>query len=175
MEYLIPALFLFLLMAVIGLLLRGPRQRTAARAGGAVNRAGRPAPALASHYTPVVIPRPVLTVAPPPRALWDERGWQRWRKDGTTLYVGEYRVHERKSRQVRRFPGYIRIRGHEIETYIASLPPAVRHHPKGPCFQYVDDPWFRLHWHRPPRNADEAILYVEQVLHEAINDTGPDR
>ncbi|MGC8873545.1 MAG: hypothetical protein ACP5SI_03735 [Chloroflexia bacterium] len=171
MEYLVPAILLLLLAAVAGLVLRSPGRRPADRAGSAACGAGRPDPPPGSRRGQATGHRSVLVVAPPPRPFWDERGWQRWRENGCTLYAGEYRARERQSRQMRRFPGYIRVRGCEVDTYIASPPSTVRYHPKGPCFQYVAGPWFRVHWHRPPRNADEAILYVEQVLDEAINGT----
>jgi hypothetical protein len=33
----------------------------------------------------------------------------------------------------------------------------------------VDGAWFHVNWRQPARNADEAILYLEKVLDEAIN------
>jgi hypothetical protein len=30
-------------------------------------------------------------------------------------------------------------------------------------------PWFQLNWHRGANNVDDAILYLEKVLDEAVN------
>jgi len=166
MENVVLALFLFLMVATVGLGLWEPRRWGKKRAG-LVSGTGRPAPPGARCES-------VLTIAPPPRAFWDERGWHCVRQDGCLLYTGEYRIRDRRTRQVQRFPGCVRVRGPQVETYIASPPAAVRHHPKGPCFQYLDGSWFRLHWHHAPRSADEAILYVERILDEAVNGTGRD-
>jgi hypothetical protein len=56
-----------------------------------------------------------------------------------------------------------------VTAYIADPPPEIRRHPHGACFQLYRDPWFQLHWSRPARNPDDAILYMERVLDESIN------
>ncbi|MGC8959360.1 MAG: hypothetical protein ACP5OO_06180 [Chloroflexia bacterium] len=116
----------------------------------------------------VIEPSRPLAIGPRPRDAWEEQGWTRRRKDGTWVYEGYYRVWDRYGRQ-RRFPGQIIMRSGEVCPYIADPPAELRTHPKGPCFMLTQAPWFRVHWHRPARNADEAILYIEQVLAEALN------
>lgn len=116
----------------------------------------------------VIGPARPVTIGPRPRGVWEEQGWTRSRNDGTWVYEGYYRVRDRHGRQ-RRFPGRVIVRPGEVRPYIADPPPELRTHPKGPCFMLVRAPWFRLHWHRPAGNADEAILYIEKVLVEALN------
>lgn len=118
---------------------------------------------------PLVIgPDRPVTIGPTPRGVWEEQGWTRYRNDGTWVYEGYYRVRDRHGRQ-RRFPGRVIVRPGEVRPYIADPPAELRTHPKGPCFMLAHTPWFQVHWHRPAGNADEAILYIEKVLAEALN------
>lgn len=106
------------------------------------------------------------TVRPPDRGAWDERGWTRRRDGNNEIYEGEYQVGGR------RFRGRIEIgRRGRIQAFIHNPPRAIRRHPHHACFQQVGvgTGWYLLHWSNSPRNADEAILYFEQVLDESIN------
>lgn len=115
----------------------------------------------------VIGPSDVVRVEPPRRPAWDERGWRRRVLNGATAYEGEYRVRRPDGSQLS-FPGQIQMSGRVPATYIADPPPELRRHRHGPCFQLAKAPWFRVHWHRAPRNVDDALLYVERVLDEAV-------
>jgi hypothetical protein len=115
----------------------------------------------------LVAPSAVVRVAPEPRAAWDERGWRRTREGAAELYVGNYVV--RRGRRPEAYRGHILVAGGLVTPYIADPPAEIRSHRKGPCFQLSNPPWFRVHWQRPATNVDDALLYVERVLHEALN------
>ena len=115
----------------------------------------------------VIIPSVPTWIAPPKRPAWDEQGWREVVNGTQTFYEGHYRVRQRNGR-LAEFPGRILV-GDNITTYIAHPPPAIKRHPKGPCFQLTTPPWFRVHWHRAPSNVDDALLYVETVLDEVLN------
>lgn len=115
----------------------------------------------------IVGPGVVIPIRPPTRAVWDERGWRATTTSTSTIYEGEYITNVYGT--TRRFSGRIVERGKSIATYIADPPSAIRDHPKGQCFQLATPPWFRVHWHRAATNVDDALLYVEQILDEALN------
>lgn len=112
-----------------------------------------------------VQPPKAVTVTPPERGAWDERGWTRTVGGGRETYEGFFMV------GTRQFRGRIEVRNHSrnVEVYIYNPPREIKHHPHGACFQLVGDDWFYLHWSRPARNVDDAILYMERVLDESIN------
>lgn len=112
-----------------------------------------------------VQPSQTLTVTPPERGAWDERGWTQTSDGGHVTYQGYFSV------GTRQFRGRIeaRNRGRDITVYIYNPPREIKHHPHGACFQLVGDDWFILHWARPARNVDDAILYLERVLDESLN------
>lgn len=110
-------------------------------------------------------------IAPPPRYVWDERRWRRI-EDGTSVqYLGEYLISAHGRSASRSFRGRIVEEPDGIKAYVADPPAAIRQHPKGPCFQLVKAPWFRVHWHKSPPSVDEALLYVERLLDECVNGT----
>ncbi len=112
-----------------------------------------------------VEPSKTVTVTPPERGAWDERGWTRTINGGREIYEGYYTV------ATRRFRGRIEVRGNRgrnVTVYIYNPPREIKNHPHGACFQLVGDDWFMLHWARPARNVDDAILYMERVLDEAL-------
>jgi hypothetical protein len=125
----------------------------------------------------VVEPSAHLVIGPSPRVLvekvrrpiWEEMGWAVVSKGGRPVYEGVYEVLQRSTGQTRRFDGYVIRDGSVFTAYIADPPPEIREHPKGPCFLLTEAPWFRVHWYRPARDVDTAILYVQRVLDEAIN------
>lgn len=119
--------------------------------------------------TVVIAPVASVTVDPPPRAAWDDRGWLRRNEKGQIIYEGEYHVADRRSGQRRRFRGVVVQSAGEVVPNIADPPLELRNHPKQPCFQLSKPPWFKLHWHRAAGNVDDAIIYIERVLDEAIN------
>ena len=127
--------------------------------------------------TTVVGPRPAVitpgamtaTIAPPPRFAWDEKRWRKIREGATTHYLGPYRVFHRRAGQWREFDGRILEDVSGIKAYVADPPKEIKLHPKGPCFQLVKAPWFRVHWRKQPPNIDGALLYVERILDEALN------
>lgn len=116
----------------------------------------------------LVGPNEPIPVTPSVRAAWDDRGWSRHRQGGGFLYEGFYEVRDRQGR-VRRFSGQVWEWRGRLEARIADPPVEIRQHPKGPCFGLIHAPWFVLHWHRGPTCVDEAILYVERILHESLN------
>lgn len=118
------------------------------------------------HEAIKIKPALAVTVQPPERGAWDERGWVRTGGGGRETYEGFYFAGNRK------FRGRIEVhglRGHRIRAYIYDPPREVKHHPHGACFQLVGENWFHLHWSRPARNVDDAILYMERVLDESLN------
>jgi hypothetical protein len=156
--------------------------RAAGRAPVVV-RPGRPLPVIGPSEPPpgrtgfrsaigsvltVIGPRPAIAIIPPPRAAWDERGWLERVNNRGRVYVGRYMVRSR-SGQLLTFAGRITLRDGNVTPYIADPPPEIRRHRKGPCFQLTKAPWFRVHWHVPADNVDDALLYVERVLYEVLN------
>lgn len=121
------------------------------------------------RQTVVVGPKPTTTIVPPPRQAWDEKRWHRFMNAGKAEMVGAYRIFDRRRRTWRQFDGRIIQQQYEFATYIADPPPEVKHHQHGHCLQLIRTPWFRLHWNRPPKTVDDALLYVERLLDEAIN------
>lgn len=112
-----------------------------------------------------IAPSVAVTVAPPRRGAWDERGWTRREESRTQIYEGFYQVGDRQ------FRGRIETTngGRNITAFICDPPPEIRRHAHGACFQLIENDWFLLHWARPARNVDDAILYMEKVLDESLN------
>jgi hypothetical protein len=117
----------------------------------------------------VIGPKPAHTVTPPPRFAWDEKRWHRDDTNGRTEVCGKYRVYDRRRGFWREFDGHLTGNRGIISAYIADPPLEVKHHRHGACFQLVQHPWFRLHWNTQPQTIDDALLYMERVLDEAIN------
>jgi hypothetical protein len=117
----------------------------------------------------IVIPRRPILVGPLPRGVWEDRGWTARVERGRTIYEGFYRVGVGPSRERRQFQGRILIEARHVSAYIANPPVAIKRHIKGPCFTAVRAPWFLVHWHRPANNVDDALLYIERILDEALN------
>jgi hypothetical protein len=109
-----------------------------------------------------------LRIAPPPRQAWDEKLWRRIREGRATHYLGAYRVRDRRGAW-RLFDGRVIEDTSGIKAYVADPPVELRGHHKGPCFQLVTVPWFRVHWRRAPASVDDALLYVENILRECLN------
>lgn len=131
--------------------------------------AGRPVQVVGPRPQ-VLGPQPALTVTPPARKAWDEKRWHRLREGVAAHYVGAYRVFDRKRSQWRTFDGRVIDDHAEIKAYVSDPPPELKTHRKGPCFQLVRAPWFRIHWHRAPKSVDDALLYVERLLDECLNE-----
>lgn len=120
-----------------------------------------------------VSPTVAVTIKPPARGAWDERGWTKRTESGAETFEGFYRVNHKRSGQLLQFRGRIQVSGwssKKITVYILEPPPEVKRHRHGPCFQLIRDGWFNLHWSRPAKNVDDAILYLERVLDESLND-----
>ncbi len=115
-------------------------------------------------------PAKTVQIVPPPRSVWDERGWVLQNQNSSSLYSGQFRVIKRYSRLPVYFAGRIQTMGEDIKMYIANPPVEIRFHPKGPCFIPEKLPWFRLHWHHPAHTVDDAILYMERILAECIGE-----
>jgi hypothetical protein len=120
---------------------------------------------------PVIGPRPAQTVAPPPRFAWDEKRWRHKETGGRTEVSGPYRVFDRRQRAWREFAGHLISESGRVSAYIADPPAEMKGHRHGPCLQFVQHPWFRLHWSTEPRSLDDALLYMERMLDESINGT----
>lgn len=116
---------------------------------------------------PVVGRSDDIVIQPDPRPVWDDMGWEKRVVNGRTVYEGDYAV--KAPHGAIWFPGRLEERGGSIDAYIADPPSSIKRHPKGPCFQLIDPPWFKVHWHRPARNPDDAILYVQRILYEVLN------
>lgn len=119
--------------------------------------------------TVIVRPAKILIVEPPRRGVWLEKGWAFDRVGDHETYQGSFQVTKQSTGQPLSYAGRIEILRQEIATYIFNPPAAIRLHPKGPCFSLIGQSWFRIHWHRPPINVDDAILYVEHILDEVVN------
>jgi hypothetical protein len=115
----------------------------------------------------VIGPQPSLRVEPMPRPVWDDLGWIERDTGSQRIYEGDYVVTHRGGRS--HFRGRIVERGATVAAYVADPPAAIKRHRKGPCFQLVEPPWFKVHWHRPARTVDDALLYVQRILHEVLN------
>jgi hypothetical protein len=117
----------------------------------------------------VIVPSPSTTITPPPRFAWDEKRWRRVQDNQAAHYVGAYRVWNQHTQAWCDFDGRLVEEASRIKAYVADPPPEIKGHPKGPCFQLVRVPWFRVHWRRNPNTVDEALLYVERLLDECLN------
>lgn len=117
----------------------------------------------------VIGPRPSTTVEAPARFAWDEKRWTRTVSSDAVEVRGHYRAYDRRLGRWREFPGYLIERDGDIAAYIDNPPGEVKKHRHGACLQLVDGSWFRLHWRRQPNNLDAALLYVERLLDESIN------
>lgn len=117
----------------------------------------------------VIGPSTALTVEPPKRSVWDERGWHREVRGNQQVYTGPYRITDLARNEPLAYHGVIYVKRREIVPCIAEPPAAIKRHPKGVCFTKMEKPWYRLHWRRAAKNVDEAILYMERVLDEAVN------
>jgi hypothetical protein len=146
----------------------GPGQPPAVVAPSATTVCGPRDKAIEKTGRLIVTPALPLTVTPPSRDAWDEHGWRAIRRGADAVYEGEYRARRWSGRPVT-FPGRIVRQGGVISAYVADPPTQIRRHPKGPCFQLTNPPWFRVHWHRPPTSVDDALLYVERILNEVLN------
>ncbi|MBI4287612.1 MAG: hypothetical protein HY671_04175 [Chloroflexi bacterium] len=118
---------------------------------------------------PSIIQPTHMQIEPASLPIWQEKGWDRVQLDGGWLYRGRYYIHDRAQQKWRWWPGLIRVHNRTVESLIENPPPEVRLHPKGPCFMLFRDDWFRVNWCKHPRNAEEAILYIERVLSESVN------
>jgi len=116
----------------------------------------------------IIGPDAPTIVDPPARAAWDEQGWLESQQNNRRIYEGAYRV-RRRSGAIASYAGRIVLENGQITPYIADPPAQIKRHPKGACFQLTNPPWFRVHWHRPATNVDDALLYVERVLSEALH------
>ena len=127
------------------------------------------APASTTTIGLIIEPLPAISIQAAQRPAWDDKGWTPIPHHSRRAFEGFYRVRLAHTGEHRRFAGRLMETRRGIAAYIADPPPEVRRHPKGPCFALVEDPWFRVHWQQAPRDADEAILYIERVLDEALN------
>lgn len=119
----------------------------------------------------VIGPIPVPVLGRQPRGAWDEKGWSRSVERGRTVYVGYYQVTDERTGELRRFRGQV-VEDHRAKRavpWIEAPPPEIDRHPKRPCFRHVHEGWYEVNWYRPAKHADEAILYLEAVLDQAIN------
>lgn len=129
-----------------------------------------PSPILVEPKTRIRIePTNSIQVIPLRRGAWDEKGWTYHRNNGYRLYRGYYEVTSGMNKQPYRYQGKIEVANRDITPYIASPPISIKDHPKGPCFSRSTGDWFRVHWHSPPDNVDDAILYIEKLLSEVLN------
>jgi hypothetical protein len=127
--------------------------------------------------TVVVAPRTPLTVRPaevtvveaPPRGAWDDRGWVMSKRNGHPVYQGHYQIIRRRTGRQEKFAGRVEAGPGRATAFIENPPPEVRTHPKAPCFRHISGGWFKLDWYRPASNVDDAILYMERILDQAVN------
>lgn len=117
----------------------------------------------------VIGPSPSVVVEAPPRFAWDEKRWTRHERNGYVEYCGHYPVLIRRTGVRRQFPGSIITSKQGIAAYIHNPPPEMRRHSHGACLQMSNPPWFRIHWTRPPATVDDALLFMERMLHESFN------
>ena len=121
---------------------------------------------------------------------WQERGWKIKEEDSRrTIYEGKYKATNQKG-NLRNFLGYIIYskpieseiigtkiqRQPEAEVFVINPPQEIKNHPHGHCFQFVSaltrkKALFKLHFERPPRDVDAAILFMDNLLNEALNHT----
>lgn len=108
-------------------------------------------------------------VQPSERSYWDERGWTRLRQNGKWEYSGFYYIVDQLTGSSLKFSGRIEANYRKIVPFISNPPHQCKSHSKWPCFKHVGRGNYRIQWYRAARNPDEAILYVEQILDEAVN------
>lgn len=131
-------------------------------------KAGRPI-VVGPPRPQVIGPAPSTRVVAPARFAWDERRWIIHRRANCIEYRGKYRVYHICARVWREFDGAVIHQGQIISAYIANPPVEMRRHRHGICLQLTTNPWFRIHWARPPKSVDDALLFMERMLHESFN------
>lgn len=112
---------------------------------------------------------PATVVETPNRPYWDEKGWTCVTENGRRQYLGVYRVLDRNRRVELTFPGRVIEERDRVHAYISKPPAQCRQHAKWPCFSHQGEGIYRLEWYRAASNPDEAILYFERILDEAVN------
>jgi hypothetical protein len=131
---------------------------------------GRPRPKTIGPIAPVTIgPSSQVTVAPPPRQAWDEYRWRKVVEGDRTFYIGRFSVYDQRRRGLREWNGRIVTRGREIALYIEDPPPEIKRHPHAACLQLLEGDWFHLHFATPPKKVDHALLYMQRMLDESLN------
>lgn len=76
-------------------------------------------------------------------------------------YDGRFRVSE--WRRPNAFKGHLRACGQQIQVYVLR-PPRGGAYEHESCFQLLGDGWFALHFVRPARSFDAAVVFVEDFL-----------
>lgn len=118
--------------------------------------------------TTIVSTTTAVTVIPPRRGVWEDKGWTCHQNGGQLLYTGRFEIRQRSNGRRHSFDGRVEMVRQEPIPFISNPPAAIKTHSKGPCFMLDHDRWYRIHWHRPPKNVDDAILYVEKILSEVL-------
>lgn len=127
------------------------------------------APSQSLTITPDIEPE----ITPPPKAhpatVWEARKWSKRKKRGVEIFSGTYTVINNATGKTIIVPGRIEVSSKGLDVYVKSPPKKLKKHPKSSCFQLHRNGWFWVHWSVPPKHPDDAILYIESVLSESIN------
>ena len=100
----------------------------------------------------------IVEVTREPSFYWEDKGWQR---QGDT-YLGHFGTNSR------RCPGIIIWDKQGLrDCYISNPPHELWKHPHAPCFCYVGDGKYSVHFSSRPQTVDAAIITVERILKEA--------
>ncbi len=145
-------------------------------------------PLLAAFYKPPIeldylaellkgppLPEPIVAI-PPSRRIrvarrievkpsrlpyWEEKGWTRSKRVGTTVYEGYFYSPRHKVK------GRIEEGFFTCKIWMRNPPRhTLQRHPTWGCFRPRSDDWWEIH-HHGCRNASNAILQVERTLNEA--------
>lgn len=101
--------------------------------------------------------------------------WESFVHDNRTVYCGAFGVYSARGQLLWQVRGCVVERASRpTDVYLWNPPPALREHTKGHCLQLLKPGslWFRLHWARPAHDFDTSRAYVEQLLGEAVGNTG---
>lgn len=96
------------------------------------------------------------------RTLQRRGGWRR-RPLAQSDLTGYFLIADRTN-QVRRYRGRLQAgAGGAIDVYVED-PPRRGRYVHESCLQYITGDWFKLHFERPPRSFEAAIVFTEHYL-----------
>lgn len=98
-----------------------------------------------------------------------ELGWKHDKtKGGRMEYSGTYRFNGRECQgKVIVIPSKGTC-NNSFLTFIHDPPTELKKHHKEGCFTHQKNGWFKIHWEKPPDDVITNILYIQNILTQAM-------